>query len=968
MAKRDRELNNELVKLARAGIDRAFDSPSHEFPVLFQLIGNLRPRFRDVDIGGKVRCIKDVMGQAIERLPDTQVSVGPFSLVYAAKIIYSFEDIDNDLDRRLEDDGIYRPYDRRLAALRRKCVGVSESTFERHVTRKVREELARVLIQLKPETPFPQENTFVTREAIENWYRGLSEQNKYVLGFYGEPGTGKTWLARHLSRDSERVIFLNAQSRDSLLRDAYHSLPELALHGNYGHAGSAFCRWLSETAAPPGTIIVDNASDWETVSLVVHPQSDRRPQTNFIITSNRIIIPLKVGVSCEIGDMEPGEAMRMAQARLPSLNDADANDLIGAVDNRPLAIEHACALLEAYDDYSVSDLVAELEADIVDFFDAAPNDATPSGRKLSALYRALLRKIEEDESLPLAWRLLKLYAFLEPLATMDVVAAAWAETSHSPERKHFRRRLQAPRAAFDTAIRELTQFSLLQKDNDPDHHPYLEMHQLTHGLIHGLRSRVDEDTPHVVLDVALQQIQKAEWFGGLPVSHWLRHWLNSVARNIEYIESESVQEEDITAQLLILHTYMLSVLRNDGQIDSGDLEHYIGLHCSACSDGIIDASVVAARKSLAAELAASGILHSTALHDTHRHQIIRDVPQPPLYDPCLGDFFYPVAQHSCMSNHAVDITQIENEVTQSRDGVISARWHMLAGSLYYDRAEWSAANDAYDKCFQLAVRAGTLSGYAIAFEVANRAIELRIREGLGHDVNEPWLNRIEVLQTDDLWLRMDAPDVITSPRLFRTHADLRLAKIFAEMPSLNNTETTTELEQLTEEYLTLSTDCLRYSLPTLRGPALYQLGRVYVYREMLDEARKAFSDARDYIKRSVHPSDFGVALCDSALLKMKLRALPQGRDRIARIRGAVARVAKTGDMLAERYGVRYWRCDALLTVWSFMRVLDGYNRSQVSQTESLARRACDAIERPDRFNQIKTISRENLNPVLLFTD
>jgi tetratricopeptide (TPR) repeat protein len=967
MAKRDRELHNELVKLARAGIDRALDSPAHQFIVLFQLIGNLRPRFRSLDADSKIRCIKDVIGQAIERLPDdADVPVGPYSLMHAAKILYSFEDIDADLDRQLEDSGISRPYDRRVAVLRRKCVGVSESTFERQVTRRVREELARALIQLKPEPALPQEYMFVKRPTIEQWYQELSAQNKCVVGLYGEPGTGKTWLARHLSRDSGRVIFLNAQSRDSLLRDAYHSLPALAFRGGYGHVGSAFSRWLAETTAPPGTVIIDNASDWEIVSLIVPPQPDRKLRTNYIITSNRIIVPSSIGVSLEVGDMEAGEAMEMVKIRLPSLNDSDAGDLTSAVEGRPLAIEHACALLEAYNDYSVADLIAEIETDIVDFFDAAPAE-----RKLSALYRALLRKIEEDESLPLAWQLLKVYAFLGPEATMDVVDAVWAAThtpTRSPGRRHFRPRPQVPRAAFDTAVRELAQFSLLQRNSDSIH-PYLMMHQLTYGLIHGLRSRVDESMPHVVLDVALAQIQKDEWFGGLPVSHRLRHWLNPIAQNIVFIEDQSINgEESVTAQLLILHAYMLSTLRNEGQMDPGDLEHYVGLHRSACSVNVTDTTTIAARKSLAGELVASGILHSKSLDHTYRGQIIRDAPQSHIYDSSLGDFFYPAMQHSYMSNRALDISQVEHEIAQSRDDVMSARWYMLAGALHYDKADWSAANDAYDKCFQLAVRSGTLSGYVVAFEVANRAVELRIREGLCHDVNEPWLRRIEVLQTDEVWLRLDAPEVVSGPRLLRTYADLRLATIFANMSSLENDEKTAELERLTEEYVSLSTDCLKYSLSTLRGPALYQLGRVYVYRGMLDEAREAFSGARNYIERITYPSDFGVALCDLALLKLRLRVLPKGRDRITRTRNAVAIATKAGEMFIERYGARYWQCDALLTVWTFMKVLDGYNQGQITKLESLARHACEAIERPDRFHLINAITRENLNPVLLFTD
>jgi hypothetical protein len=961
--RRDKELTEELVKLARAGFDTVLEDSNRKLPALFQLIGDIRPDFGKADKDTDLRCLKDVIGRAIEMLPNgANIRYAPFTLRHAAKILFSFEEIDVHLDRRLEDDGIYRAYDRRVSALRRECPGVDDRTFERYVTGKVRSELVRALTQLELE-PIPvQQRPFVARPALEKWYKELPEKNRRVVGLYGEPGTGKTWLAHHLAEDSGKTIFLDGHCRDSILRDASGNLPTLALREGYEHVGLTFSRWLVEAAAPPGTVIVDNASDWDIVSLVLPAQPAANLRTNYLITSNRLIVPLRQGVSREVGNMETAEAVRMTRVRLPALEDREAEALVGAVERRPLAIEHACALLEVYGDFSVSDLIAEMEDDIVDFFYAGPSE-----RKLSKLYHALLRKIEEDENHPLAWRLLSIYAFLNDEATLDVVAAAWAAANSIPKRRTLLQRQPSRRIAFDTAISELSQFSLLRKEGDRAC-PALVMHQLTYKLINGLRSRADEITPCFILDVALMQIKNDDWTGGEPVSHNLHHWSNPVAQSIELLK-EDIKDGIPTEQLLVLKAYLLSGGRDAGAVDTDSLESYIELHCRAFGAETTDTAITAARESLAIELVVSGSLHSRAISRKHREQIAEDVPEPHIYDPYLGDFFFPVSQDTRTPGGTLSIDRVEREISCSDHEVESARWHLVAGALHYGQAAWAEAHDAYDSCFQLGKKSGALAGYSVALRAATHAVELMIREGLCHQADELWLRRIEALQTDDLWLRLHSPDAISTPRLPRMHADLRLAILFSEMPSLGKGDTAAEVEQLTEEYLRLTTEYPQYLLPGLRAPALYQLGRVYTYRGKYQDARKAFSDARDYMARTAHPSDFGVALCDLALLKLKLRALPKGLTRITRLKRAVAMAhANASETFVKRYGSRYWQSDALLTVWTFMRVLYGYDKDRIAKLESLARSACQAIDRPDKFEAVKTISRENLDPTLLFID
>lgn len=104
--------------------------------------------------------------------------------------------------------------------------------------------------------------------------------------------------------------------------------------------------------------------------------------------------------------MKKEQAIRMIQLRLPKMNERDAGSLASSLHNYPLAIHHACTLLEIGGTISVDELSRDFRADIEELAGGIP---LRDGATLLSILRYTLTLIEQRD--PVAADLLTYICF-----------------------------------------------------------------------------------------------------------------------------------------------------------------------------------------------------------------------------------------------------------------------------------------------------------------------------------------------------------------------------------------------------------------------------------------------------------------------------------------------------------------------------------------------------------------------------
>ncbi|WP_327722089.1 hypothetical protein OG381_46870 [Streptomyces sp. NBC_00490] len=207
------------------------------------------------------------------------------------------------------------------------------------------------------------------REAL------ASGQRVAVQALDGRGGVGKTRLAieyTHRFAGGHELVWWVASEDPALIPDQFAAL---ALHTGAAPAGTPSADAVSALLAELRTrsrwlLVFDNAED-----------HDRRAPflpggPGHVLITSRNPLWNSYAVKLDVDTLSRTESLALLRARGALLADADADDIAATLDDLPLALAQATALLTVHG-LSAADLRAELARSTAEVLDADPPDGYP---------------------------------------------------------------------------------------------------------------------------------------------------------------------------------------------------------------------------------------------------------------------------------------------------------------------------------------------------------------------------------------------------------------------------------------------------------------------------------------------------------------------------------------------------------------------------------------------------------------
>ena len=470
----------------------------------------------------------DVMHDAIQELPrNIEVRAGrrTFLPVPArgaperemAEILYGYRDdtlpprfhAGGDAVEQWTYDDDYLP-----AALRRAGLSDLNKKDQGRSIRIIREDLADVLLLMEQEALARQQQAaeqaaaetaspvadYINRPQYEDQFAAHLQAGARIFLLYGDAGTGKTTLARHLamshanaSGDAQtsglregRATFIEINSQAAadviLYEDVSSALQDLGVEVP---ATALLRRRFREVIASdqaPRAVLLDNAENWKDVEALV-PET---PNCVVLVTSRQKLTKSAAVVSLPIGKMTADEAAQMIRSQLPDLGDEGAARLAGRLDYRPLAIRHACGFLAQPPRYGQSAMTVEsflelLQNDTATVMDSVVHQTDEP--TLTTIYRLTIGALEPNP--------LKLLDYIAAMGmgmvSTDLLRMMWNGDDLFSTGK---RESSVPNLTFDHALTILEQRCLvvMQSYRGADDR-FVLMHPLTNQIISELRKQ-----------------------------------------------------------------------------------------------------------------------------------------------------------------------------------------------------------------------------------------------------------------------------------------------------------------------------------------------------------------------------------------------------------------------------------------------------------------------------------------------
>ena len=317
---------------------------------------------------------------------------------------------------------------------------------------------------------------YVHRETEETCFRQLVAEGSKLIVLHGLPGMGKTWLAQtfasqmhpqHVEAPLIRVVDGQIEIQDM---QAALVTSGVKLQQSIADDPREYLAMLLYGDQAPLFTILDGLESADELNTLLPPGNARH--VVLATCRDRGKAPPEHGRFLKVSEMEPEEATQMIRKRLPSLGEAEANQLAHSLHCYPLVIRYACALID-HQPISVAQFCHDIEIDP----GIAGQIYTDHDHTLLTVLQRIVSLIAATDKGSLI--LLKVIASCTMRPAMDrnilwryASAIYNGGQSLSPTR-------------FGQAMDLLQRFSLIESRINPEYSPSenIVMHQLTRRLL-----------------------------------------------------------------------------------------------------------------------------------------------------------------------------------------------------------------------------------------------------------------------------------------------------------------------------------------------------------------------------------------------------------------------------------------------------------------------------------------------------